>query len=139
MIDDLDDDDFEYDPHPTQRIEVKTGHWAEVDVEMVPLIRWLNSFFSITSRYCCQGEEYDEDGTHKPYVLFTCNNLSELERVIRFLNPDGRGEFDVLGHDVRYTFRFYDKYRFWQTLDRLADHQSDIEKAKATPPAVLSS
>lgn len=113
-----DDDEEEYVPHPFERVEVKPGEWAEVDVEMIHLVKWLNSIPSVKTQFCCQGTEDEDD---QPYLTLTCNDLMDLEEIIRFISPDAFGEFSVYGHHVRFTFRWHYKAKLYQTLDRLAD------------------
>jgi tRNA(Phe) wybutosine-synthesizing methylase Tyw3 len=40
--------------HPTKTIAIKK---ASVDEMMIPLINWLNSYESIYTTYCCQGDK----------------------------------------------------------------------------------
>lgn len=112
-------DDLDYDvelddpePHPTVRLEVKPGVFADVDRGIVPLVRWLNSFPTVTTQFCCEGE--DDRSTHKPYVLILCTDLLTLERICHLLSPFSTGEFDSYGDRLRFTFRFHGKDRLRQ-------------------------
>jgi hypothetical protein len=71
--------------HKTVRIVIKE---ADVDVEMVPVVNWLNSFHSVTTQFCCQGNDKAkhkrEDGKRldPPYVLFTCWDRQDLMQIL---------------------------------------------------------
>ena len=68
------------DPHPTILTKIKEGMLAEVDVEMVPVVNWLNSIPGIETFACCQGSEIEYCG--EPYVSFTCRSMKSLEVVL---------------------------------------------------------
>jgi hypothetical protein len=78
--------------HPTKSIIIKR---ADVDIEMIPLVNWLNSFESVTTLYCCQGEDGEteddiiEDSFDKPYVMWTCIDTSDLMYILTELKYNG--------------------------------------------------
>ena len=81
--------------HPTVSVVIES---AMVDKEMVPLVRWMNSFGSIRTLVCCQGElakknEYEVDSCHRPYVAWTCSKQIDLARFLVELR--GSAETDV--------------------------------------------
>jgi hypothetical protein len=70
--------------HPTKNVVIKQ---AAVDVLMVPLVEWLNSFEEVHTLFSCQGEPGDEPGDdpppeHRPYVMFTCTSALVLMRIL---------------------------------------------------------
>jgi hypothetical protein len=88
--------------HPTVRLPIKT---ADIDVEMVPVVRWLNSFANVTTHFCCQGD--DRPGMN-PYVMFTCHSPVQLIRVLTRLENYATVEIHwyEASLSVRYTARF---------------------------------
>lgn len=70
-------------PHQTRRVVVKE---APIDVLMVELVKWLNSFESVVTLHSCQGEPPDKDGVtaaaDRPYVLFLCLDHVDLIRIL---------------------------------------------------------
>jgi len=40
--------------HPTQRVVIVE---AEVDIDIIPLINWMNNLRGIRTLYCCQGTD----------------------------------------------------------------------------------
>lgn len=129
------DEELEYDPHLTESVEVKKGVWADIDCGIVPLIRWLNSYGSITTHFCCEGED-DGESTGRPYVLLTCTSLSDLEHIAlllnsTLLNSTAEGELSTRLGGLRFTFRFWSKDHLRQTLLWLAE----VEQAPPTTAA----
>jgi len=64
--------------HKTKHIAIKTG---EIDVEIIPIINWLNSYDFIITLYCCEGREEGDPGwdsenkgninsSYQPYISF---------------------------------------------------------------------
>ena len=67
--------------HETQPISLKE---ADIDIEMIPVVKWLNSFDGVNTRHCCEGD----DGSwefQKPYITFTCNSLLTLAIIVEKL------------------------------------------------------
>jgi hypothetical protein len=66
--------------HPTRNVNIKR---AAVDVLMVPLVEWLNSFEAVHTLFSCQGEPGDDPPSeHRPYVLFTCTSALTLMTIL---------------------------------------------------------
>jgi len=40
--------------HRTRKVAIK---WANIDIPMIPLIRWMNELNGITTFFCCQKDE----------------------------------------------------------------------------------
>lgn len=64
--------------HKTMRIRIKKNRIkADVDVHMVEIVNWLNSYDSIITSNCCEGD--DEDS---PYVEFVCTDTEILTSLV---------------------------------------------------------
>jgi len=60
--------------HETELIPIKV---AEIDKEMVPIVRWLNSYEDVWTLFCCQGNDEDK----QPFVFFHCTSLADLYKI----------------------------------------------------------
>jgi hypothetical protein len=97
--------------HKTKKIIIKT---AEVDEEIVPIVKWLNSFEGIQTLYSCQGGNIDFES----YISFVSDNyeniISVLETIRNIQNQNEkcfmRTEVDYNNSifPLRYTIRWYD-------------------------------
>jgi hypothetical protein len=58
--------------HKAKKITLKK---AKVDKNIIPTIKWLNSFDEIYTTHCCEG---DDESETKPYVLLWCLRPSVL-------------------------------------------------------------
>jgi hypothetical protein len=110
-------------PHETEHIAVKT---AEVDTEMVTIVKWLNSFPWISTITCCQGEE---DENILPYVTFWSYMDADFIRVAERLGHYGTLAIEVKDAQVRYYMRFKSQDSRNQLTNSL---QRDHEKAEET-------
>lgn len=67
--------------HKTQRLVIKQ---ADVDVAIVPVVRWLNSFEGVVTLYSCQGDDDQKrPRAQGPYVLFFCHDPKDLMEILR--------------------------------------------------------
>jgi hypothetical protein len=97
--------------HPAREVVIKR---AAVDVLMVPLVNWLNSFEEVTTLFCCQGspEESEEKLSKDPaYVLFLCHCPLRLMSVLKEIGHLANTEviFDVQWPMLRYYMRFHSR------------------------------
>lgn len=99
--------------HKTKRIVIKQG---DIDVNIVPVVKWLNSFESVHTLFCCEGgteEELENKEANKPYVLFTCWDHFELTAILRELDRCGCGVTCEATyyhpHPLRYMIKFEKK------------------------------
>jgi len=53
---------------------------VEIDVKIVPIIEWLNSYKSVRTLYCCEGHDGRPESS---YVTFTVNNQRSLKSILR--------------------------------------------------------
>ena len=75
--------------HPSKMLAIKE---AEIDLLMIPLIKWLNNFPSVITTHCCQGDEGEkqEGKPHAmPYVQFICSDQLVLAQIIRKVGSCG--------------------------------------------------
>ncbi len=73
--------------HKTKRTILKE---ADIDIEIIPIVKWLNSYDSVITWYCCQGDKKE-----KGQVVFTCTNPTDIlniSRIVTCTNPDRRIE-----------------------------------------------
>jgi hypothetical protein len=107
---------------------------AKIDLLMVPVLNWLNSFQDVQTYSCCEGyeeseltDEPDECGRtpcHEPYVGFTCHSMESLIAILQRVEADDgdaetivRGEVDWYSNGnsglgrMQFTLRFYNKQR----------------------------
>lgn len=83
---------FTYKTHDTKNIVLKR---ANVDVLMVPVVKWLNSYDHVSTHGCCQGEDCGS-----AYVAFCVDGgQSDLLKVLVIID-----HFDF-GHNVTLTVR----------------------------------
>lgn len=117
--------------HTTKLLTIKQ---AQVDLEIIPLINWLNSYESVVTQYSCEGEhceEEDEDlQLKRPYILFTCNNLIDLISILSVL--EHRATVEVSWSQtkgcIEYVARFYNKKDLLACIDFV---KNNSEKFKA--------
>jgi hypothetical protein len=102
-------------PHRARKIPVRV---AEVDIEIIPIVQWLNQFRSIHTLYSCEGnDKADEVG--KPYVSFLCTEPEDLVRALNGLGADAEVEVDLHNGVLRYCARFRSKYALEDVTERI--------------------
>jgi hypothetical protein len=94
--------------HPTKNITLKT---ADIDLEMIPVVKWLNKFQSVTTKWCCQGSNKPYD---TPYVVFSCDQSLELLTIVERIGYTGAVEIrPPLGiRTLDYCIRFPNRRNF---------------------------
>lgn len=75
--------------HATETVLLRSGP-TEIDVEIVPVVKWLNSLLGVETLYSCQGEYCNEDEdipfvADEPYVVFTCPCKSTIDKILVIL------------------------------------------------------
>lgn len=108
--------------HPTQNITVQ-GENVDIDIDMIPIILWLNNLPSTFTTFCCQGDiDSNNDGKHKqPYVFWLCNTPTVVEYVLKKFAAfhwhsatlthsyhEVKTEVDFFQNGIRYTSKWYD-------------------------------
>jgi hypothetical protein len=53
--------------HKTKLTSLKE---AEVDLQMIPLVKYLNTFPGVYTLHSCQGQYFDETVIQRPYIVF---------------------------------------------------------------------
>ena len=105
-------------PHRSQTLTLKV---ADVDDGVADLVRWLNHFPAIFTRWSCQGDD-GKDG-NRPYVVFSCDDPLTLAQVLSATSPYAytKIEFHPLTGGLRYVMQFEDRAalaRFGEWLAR---------------------
>ena len=99
--------------HRVELIEVR-GRIVEIDVLMVPVIKWLNSLPSCVTSYCCEGDNNLKNPRN--YISFSCNeeDLKEILRKLQtpYIKPAGvmfvfgKVMVEVRGKSLEYRMEF---------------------------------
>ena len=96
--------------HKTKRVVIKQ---SDIDINIIPVVKWLNSFESVHTLFSCEGETKQElkDGgeRNKPYVLFTCWDQLELMTILRELDVATCEVTYYEAYGLRYRLKFIDK------------------------------
>lgn len=78
------------DRHETESVALADGAEASVDVEIAPLVRWLNSHRGVRTVSCCQGDPGPDENfrgiVRLPYVSFVCEDTESLATLLRSAN-----------------------------------------------------
>ena len=78
--------------HKTRLIALKK---ERIDVDAIPLVRWLNHFAGVHTIACCQG---DDEGDYA-HVFFACGDISDLALILEMVHGF---EFELAATDDRY-------------------------------------
>lgn len=120
--------------HVTEKVRVGDT-LVDVDIEIIPVVLWLNDLAGCRTMHSCQGETWSgmEDvrfqGVGRPYLVFSCGDPDSLRKILGLIrdfcsypgrdgvfNPSGRDlmkvEVDLWDGVVRYDIR-------WPSLDSL--------------------
>lgn len=98
--------------HKTKKIVIKHG---DVDVKIIPLVKWMNSFESVHTLFSCEGGtlediENKEKYSNKPYVLFTCWCQLDMMMILRETRHVSVCEVTWYeSYPIRYHLKFPDK------------------------------
>lgn len=79
---------------------------VKVDSGIADVVRWLNGFEAIFTRWSCQGS--DGESGERPYVIFTCDDPLVLAQVLAATSAyaDTKIEFFRLAGGLRYSMQF---------------------------------
>ncbi len=117
--------------------EIITLKSAEIDNDMISVVRWLNSFPGVFTRHSCIGgpadNQPDDTRSQPPFVVFYCDNEVDLFCVLRELSGYARIEIDWQRGQFRYHVQFCRGTAlkgFLVQLDR-SDYYKDL-RAKIT-------
>jgi hypothetical protein len=121
--------------HPTKKITIKR---ANVDVKIIPLVNWFNSYQSVTTYFCCQGEpkkegQRDEEYIHhRPYVLFTCMNAVDLVSILSVLNYKATVEiyWNEFKSQIEYVARFDEQERLFDAIEYIKVRSEELAAQK---------
>lgn len=106
--------------------ELIGGELVPIDENILPVVRWLNSFPSVATRSSCEGLEVCEMRWCGAYVGFRCSDLDELRQIVQVFHNPRSGYIEIINVDngFEYVMRFYsiwDRERFVQRLEILSD------------------
>ena len=89
--------------HKTEKISLKE---VEVDKEIIPVVKWLNSFPEVYTFFSCEGS-----CSLKPYVLFMTTCQSSLTTIVNDIQLYNHGKISVSVYAgiLRYTIYFHSK------------------------------
>lgn len=106
--------------HETENISVRK---ADVDVEIIPLVEWINKYRGLKTLFSCQGDDRNE-----PHVLFGIlnyehigNDINDINRLIFIFNSIPHDFFEherklikmelrCVECQVRFNIKFGDLY-----------------------------
>lgn len=99
--------------HKTKSIAIKN---ADVDIGIIPVVKWICSFPGAFTEYSCQGnarkseEEFEEEGD-RPYIVFYVTSPMTLISICNWTGgyADIEVEFYERSGGLRYTMRFRNK------------------------------
>jgi hypothetical protein len=91
--------------HKTKKIIIKL---ADVDVNICPVVKWLNSFNGIRTQFSCEGDD-DLTRGQKPHVLFHCDNELSLVRVLVSTASWAEFKIQFFEGSIRYEMLFPSK------------------------------
>lgn len=90
---------------------------APVDVNMVPLIKWLNSHIGITTLFCCQGDaSLEKSERYSPYVMFISMSQESLVSIARIMPQIIK--LDWYESLLRYTAHFSSQYSYYRFVEK---------------------
>lgn len=121
--------------HKFKNIAIKQ---ADVDIEILPIIRWLNSFKDTITLYCCEGDdnchiifgdEYYYGYTYSlidrccPYVSMICwnkKNIQQIQKMFEGIKFFVQHDCPPFGITIpRITVRFCCKQEMYKLIERL--------------------
>lgn len=108
--------------HPTREMSIK-GEVVEIDVDMMPVVEWLNNLENTFTKFCCQGGVFnpEKNPAHdQPYVCWHCSNQATISQIIKIFD-DFKNKTDSCYHyieteiswdqdlqELRYITRWFD-------------------------------
>lgn len=113
--------------HETKIVNINGLPFA-IDVDMIPLVRWMNKLDATETLYCCQGDYFNSKGVWKsPYLLFRCYDMNVCEYITSVIKPHRRSmnskgyalesafmertidSWWLKGFNLRFTLRVFDR------------------------------
>lgn len=119
--------------HPTKTIPIKS---ADIDINIIPIIRWMNSFPGIYTRYSCEGDYPLNDyygqlsnEARKPYVSWLCFDNKDRDKVLQKLDGYSTTEItvDEIGQ-LKYCTRFTDKIIMDMFKETWGEYKFNIDR-----------
>ena len=128
--------------HKTKKVKIKNKFY-DIDVGVIPLIKWFNSFDGIQTLNSCEGygphtNSIGQTETNYPYIMFRSNNEESLKQILeRFSYSNIHHSFkisywgchrDFIDYTVHWYSReeFQDMIKFVQSGKRIDDQLSKM-------------
>ena len=93
--------------HKSRRVKLKE---VDIDVGILPVVEWLNSFPGVFTRWSCQGylKRDNNDWRNDPYIIFICDDPLALAEILRRTSRDAhcQVEFYEPMNGLRYNLKF---------------------------------
>ena len=91
----------------------------EVDVKIAPVVRWLNSYSSSRTLFCCQNPVLP----NCPYVMFSCDMFSDLRTIVNYFSRYPKTWVEILPsfgiRDLVYRLNFTNQKALENFVKRL--------------------
>ena len=84
--------------HKTNKICMK---FVDVDINIIPLVKWLNTFEYVFTKYSCQGNK-----DKQPYVLFYCGENRDIVYILDKTEKYSKMSINSYRGYLRYVLRF---------------------------------
>lgn len=107
--------------HKATTISVKK---ARIDKEIQPLVKWINSFDGVFSRWCCEGD-YIFPNIFNGYLTFYCDNTEDLIKICKYTYSFCDIEVDAFSPvknspvGLRYTMRFVNRENLFNLMAKI--------------------
>lgn len=88
-------------PHPSQKVILR-GVEADIDIEIVEQISFLNKIPELTTEYSCQGDDDQDVGSRQPYVSFYCTNGFVVDKIKQFCYKT----YEALSYQVHFSIDY---------------------------------
>ena len=85
--------------HKTKKVIIKE---ADVDIDISPVVEWLNKFKDVFTLFSCQGGEKSNS-----YVLFCCMDNLTLIKILKITNTFADVKVDFYEGVTRYYLEFH--------------------------------
>lgn len=110
---------------------------AEIDIDIAPLVIYLNNLSGVLCCYSCHGEPYVDDDlwqeTHQAYVMFTCKRQEILKQIMGLF--EDWTEHSQQTVEVRLDYHNKHQFRYtayWRSNDHLRLFIKWLDLSKST-------
>ena len=79
----------EFETHAWAWYRTRQGKRVQVDVGILPVVRWLDRLPGVTTQWSCQGDPQSEFPCNQmPHVIFFCHSNRSLKTIAKILEPE---------------------------------------------------